>query len=365
MREFDIGRPWTVLAASPDAAGPDGAAVEATAARELARWLEELRASAGSEETVPVLQANAPAPDENVPIIVLNAGDSSDGFSWRAGADRVEIYGDSPKGLLSGVYDFLRALGLSWERPGAPPRFPYIPDGKLTLAKTGAYEKDEGHRKTLAPDRAAAGTELVEFIAWAARSKARAVYIPRLRRNAGDAATDSARAYGIDIETDAPAPRTLVPRRLLLIRPELFPLIGGRRRLRGAFCPTSPEALRIAEERAERYFGSRPAADCYRFEPGLDEAPWCACPSCRAFSPAEQKLMAANAVAAALERAQERAQKRTQRQTRPGARLLVEIGDSYAPETSAIEPRNNIVIVRCRRAEGNAAALSPSSKETI
>ena len=49
----------------------------------------------------------------------LNAGDGhGDGYHWSLDNDALTIDGDSPRGLLFGVYAFLESLGFLWPCPG-------------------------------------------------------------------------------------------------------------------------------------------------------------------------------------------------------------------------------------------------------
>ncbi len=323
MKDFDVSKEWVILA---PAAG--GATVKA-AAGELARRLGELRSG-----PVPMRSADESAPPEETPIIVLNAGDGGRGYSWRAGEDRVEIYGDSPKGLLDGAFDFLEALGFSWEGDSVRPPLPVEGQGSLgskrvPLARPGAYAaSDAAADRTVA--EAAPGESPLALVARAAWSRAEAV---RCRGKVNAEARRLAAEYGLLLEAPGPRPGTLLPRLLILIKPDFFRMEGGRRRLDRCFCPSNPAAIAAAARRAARYFRRRPRADVYRFElPRLEEGQaLCSCPACRAFSPREQAIMAANAVAAGLEIAA------------PGARLLVESWDDDDLEP-AVRPRNNILI---------------------
>lgn len=359
MREFDISKPWTILASSP--ASSSGRPIETKAAEELSRWLGELRgrsAPGEKSEPLPVVASDGPAPDESVPIIVLNAGDSSDGFSWRVGESRVEIYGDSPKGLLNGVYDFLGALGFSWSDP-AGSRFPETaaisaavlaapaaaasPAGNrgtvYKLARSGFYEKPDSAARLVFPADNPNETRIA-LIERAARNKADAAHFgspgTRSLKPFSEEEYAAARAAGIELELDGPTPRELVPALFFPWKPDLFRMESGRRRWDRNFCPTNPRTVRLAAKRAVRFFRKRPPADAYTFrtDTGKDgRSAWCSCPTCRAFSPTEQALMAANAVADALA------------ETAPGARLLLNL-DAPGNESIAVEPRSNIIVVK-------------------
>ncbi|MFA6505335.1 MAG: hypothetical protein WCT14_04510, partial [Treponemataceae bacterium] len=229
MREFDISKAWVILAAVSEAEA--GRPIEKKAARELALWLGELRArtiAAIAKVPIPVMASDGPSPDEDTPIIVLNAGDASDGFSWRVGETRVEIYGDSPKGLLNGVYDFLGALGFAWEQAGKP-RFPVGKDGSAStvfqLSRSGAYKKPALADRSVFPEEKK-GESRFELIALAARNKADAVHF---LSGVSKAEFDEAHSFGVEVELDGPSTRILVPRVLFLFKRDLFRMESGRR----------------------------------------------------------------------------------------------------------------------------------------
>ena len=115
MLTFDVSKNWVILL-------PANASHIEKAAGDLAHYIGLLASTDGARapEPLPLLDASDSAPDETIPIIILNYEDrdlSYNGFSWRAAPDRVEILGDSARGLCNGVYGFLDALGISWPSP--------------------------------------------------------------------------------------------------------------------------------------------------------------------------------------------------------------------------------------------------------
>jgi hypothetical protein len=56
--------------------------------------------------------------EDGIEIVLSQAGGTGDGFRRRARPARVELHGDSPRGLLFGVYRTLEELGLRWSWPG-------------------------------------------------------------------------------------------------------------------------------------------------------------------------------------------------------------------------------------------------------
>jgi hypothetical protein len=97
----------------------------------------------------------------------------------------------------------------------------------------------------------------------------------------------------------------LLPRRLFLFHSDLFRMEQGKRKQDHHFCPTNPKTTVIVAKRAYALFTR---AMCEVTPPRIfhllpdkgHENTWCACPACRAFSPAEQNIFAVNIAADAL-----------------------------------------------------------------
>ena len=87
---FNASKGWTILF-------PSDVTHAKKAAEDLSRYIGLL---ANSASKAPILDALGPAPDGAV--IVLSCGThgcEQNGFSWRAGEERVEILGESGRGL--------------------------------------------------------------------------------------------------------------------------------------------------------------------------------------------------------------------------------------------------------------------------
>jgi hypothetical protein len=56
--------------------------------------------------------------EDGIEIVLSHAGGTGDGYRRRARPASVEFHGDSPRGLLFGVYRTLEELGLRWPWPG-------------------------------------------------------------------------------------------------------------------------------------------------------------------------------------------------------------------------------------------------------
>lgn len=113
---------------------------------------------------------------------------------------------------------------------------------------------------------------------------------------------------GLSVEIGGALLKRLLPRSLYYKDPELFRMDSGLRKKDANFCPTNPDTLRILQENAQRLFSFYEDCDCFHLwlpdvethSQPLDR--WCSCPSCRAFQPSEQLLMALNSCADVLGR---------------------------------------------------------------
>jgi len=324
MLEFDVSKGWVILA--PFRQGSPGKAVE-----DLARYIALLARQGGvPRRFLPILDAmdNAEGPvpgmaPEDGPVIVLNSGDEQNertGFTWRAGPDRVEIYGDSRRGLCNGIYEFLRALGLSWPVPGREKLPPVARLGKYPLGEQSSWRPsprgEEGilARRRLVFSRRDLFKRQDLLFAWAARNGIDALALPFRERglfhspDRRNAFLDLARAYSFVIEEGGWDLSRLVPRRLFFLHRDMFRMEEGRRQIRYNFCPTNPDTIRCIQREAAFYFQSAREGSVFHLWPdqGKEQA-WCSCPTCRAFSPREQNRIAVNAAADVLLRLQPKA----------------------------------------------------------
>jgi len=97
----------------------------------------------------------------------------------------------------------------------------------------------------------------------------------------------------------------LLPRRLFLFNRDLFRMEEGRRKADHHFCPTNPKTTAAVKERARVLFAramrEMTVPRVFHLLPDKEnENSWCACPACRAFTPAEQNIIAVNTAADAL-----------------------------------------------------------------
>jgi len=312
MDVFNASKGWTILL-------PSDVGYVNRAAEDLSRCIGLLAsANAGGESVskAPVVDAFGPAPDGAV--IVLSSGDhgcDQNGFNWRTGKDRVEIAGNSGRGLCNGIYSFLAALGISWPAPGEEvlPKqaddasgsrlFPIADGGSLSLP-------DSGLRRFVPEDKNEVKKFLGKgeaFVEWVARNRYDAIVFPL----AAFASESSGRRikqlvqitgeYGIALEAGGRELSSLVPRWYFLFHRDFFRMEDGKRKKDHHFCPTNPDVTRLIAKEGERLFRFVPDVAVINLWPDKGaESAWCSCPSCRAFSSLEQNRIAINAAADAL-----------------------------------------------------------------
>jgi hypothetical protein len=307
MIGFDVSKGWVILA-------PLGIPGAKKSAGDMARCIGLLRKQAGlSPAPLAVADASGGAPSEQTPVVVLNGEEGRperNGFTWRAGTERVEIYGESGRGLCKGIYSFLSALGIRWPGLGKE-LLPFPPADKTAvypLSSSGVCESSllEGggpgiwrrfviHRK--APLPASAGKREA-LIAWAARNRYDALVFPL--EKAGKF-FKSAEEYALEVEAGGWELSLLLPRRLFIFRRDCFRMEDGKRRKDFNFCPTNPDTIRILKREAKKYFRACRGVRVFHLWPDRgNERTWCSCPACRAFTPAEQNRIAVSAAADAL-----------------------------------------------------------------
>ncbi|MDR2303687.1 MAG: hypothetical protein LBE10_03770 [Treponema sp.] len=312
MAGFDVSLPWVILS-------PAGIKAAESAAADISHYIDLLRLKAGKGLPPPkVIDANGPAPDDSVPVILLNSrGGSLDrnGFTWRAGRERIEIYGNSDRGLCRGVYDFLGALGIRWPSPESeetpsPPSRDGLTYSEYPLASDKAYAAssvDFRERKRFLLGKGEKPKKQERLIRWAARTGCDALVVSLLEKRIPPAVE----RYALVVERGGHEISLLVPRRLFLFKRRIFAMAGGKRVKRRHFCPTDPDTGKVIAKEGKILFSAAlaawktkntaPCSLIINLWPDRDAADqWCSCPACRAFSAKEQYSMAVNIAADTL-----------------------------------------------------------------
>jgi len=307
---IDFLKEWVII--TP----PDVSQTE-KAAEDLSRCMSILAALNGGNAKPPkVLKAADPEPPETVSIIVLNCENYDsrrNGFAWRAKSQRVEVFGESVRGLCNGIYSFIAAMGISWPAPGQEK----LPKAGAGLARDNASEPSPSEDKNLFPvsfrrfvpsgkkDLKQMLENCEAFAAWAGRNYYDALIIPlaafvsekekvkQLEKFAGE--------YGIALEAGGHELSSLVPRKAFFLHRDYFRMEDGKRKKDHHFCPTSPGAIRLIGEEGEKLFRAADGIKVFHLWPDKGaETAWCACPTCRAFTTQEQCRMGVNAAADVL-----------------------------------------------------------------
>ena len=265
------------------------------------------------------------------PVIILNSDDETslkNGFSWRARPERVEIYGESGRGLCNGIYSFLSALGISWPSPGME-KLPVSSSNNSTapaqrnsqgfsLALDGVNEPSKYSEGDIADVFSRrffpAGRRELKYIqkngeafaAWAARRRYDTVIFPLAcfaSRNKRKIQLLSGffAEYGISLEAGGRDFSALVPRNNFFLHSDCFRMEEGRRNKDHHFCPTNPGTMEIIRREGEKLFRAAEGIKVFHLWQDKD-APdaWCSCPTCRAFTPQEQYRIAVSAAADVL-----------------------------------------------------------------
>ncbi|QQO09440.1 hypothetical protein [Breznakiella homolactica] len=316
MAEFDISKEWTILA-------PDRGLVW-TAAEEISRCVQVLRKrEALNLKPAEIIDGSGGAPEGDSPLIVMNHDQQDNcrsGFSWRAGKDRVEIYGDSPRGLCGGAYSFLAALGFSWPDPYTEtvPQNTGAARNLYSLSSGSGFEKSENtpeHHRRLVFTRETPAKAETAWLVWARRNSVDTAVVPLyygripasgIRGMGGrrqKRLCRKARDMGFTVEAGGWDLSGFVPRKNFGAKRELLRMEQGKRIKHTNFCATNPDTLEIIRKGISKLLSACPELETIHLWPDRhNETLWCACPACRAFSAGEQYLMAVSAAADAGER---------------------------------------------------------------
>ena len=170
----------------------------------------------------------------------------------------------------------------------------------------GAFEQE---RKRLFIGRKTTAKERLETVNWAVDNKYDTLVFSLndrfFKRRVNAEYAKLAKKHGFFIEAGGSDMSLLLHRRFFLFHRDLFRMELGKRSSNHHFCPTNPETTSRITARA-RFLFSR--AMVFMTEPRIfhllpdegNEQTWCACPACRAFTPAEQNLIAVSSAADAL-----------------------------------------------------------------
>jgi hypothetical protein len=192
-------------------------------------------------------------------------------------------------------------------------------------------------RKRLFIDKKKSSKQKEELIKWAALNEYNTLVFSLAENiNPKHNFFKLARRYNLTIETGGNDLSLLLPRRLFMFHRDLFRMEQGRRKKDHHFCPTNHKTTAIIKENAQILFSRflqvvTPPRIFHLYPDKGNESTWCACPACRAFSPAEQYIIAVNTAADILV------------ELDPKARLAYVDAGSEQGKESGIKPRKNLI----------------------
>jgi len=191
-------------------------------------------------------------------------------------------------------------------------------------------------RKRLFIDTKSGKKDRIETIKWAAQNNYDTLVFPLAECFQGlhREYVKLIKKYELIIEAGGRELSLLLPRKLFMFHSELFRMEQGRRKKKYHFCPTNPKTTAIITENAQNLFARSmeivtPKRIFHLLPDEGHENTWCACPACRAFSPAEQNIIAVNSAADVLAKLD------------PDARISF-LDLNNEPEKAGISPRKNM-----------------------
>jgi len=142
--------------------------------------------------------------------------------------------------------------------------------------------------------------------------------------------------HGLRIEAGGCDFPVFLPKRLFAKDRELFRMDQGVRKSDIHFCPTNPKTISIIMDNAQKLFNRvfdkvTPPRIFHLLPDKGHEETWCACPACRAFSPAEQYLIAVNSAADSLAKVDMDAK-------------IYYIDFDREPDAEGISPKKNVIV---------------------
>ena len=271
-------------------------APEALAAKELARYVGLI-----SQAELGIVEKALPGQR----VIRIECGDGDlDGFHLSVAPGRIFIKGHTPRGALYGVYQLLEDMGCRWFYIGelgevVPSATDiYLPCGERTqsasfrersvlVAYPSYYERFDEWIDFLTKMRINNVGIYGQSLDWWKANRGR--YLPMLEER-----------HAI-LEFGGHIMPAFVPRDLFGAHPEYFRMNEeGQRADDHNFCPNS-DALELLKKNVRGHFEQLPEITYFHiWADDLKGGGWCHCPECEGLPPADQNLIAMNAMAGVL-----------------------------------------------------------------
>ncbi|MDR2509676.1 MAG: hypothetical protein LBC77_03415, partial [Spirochaetaceae bacterium] len=280
MAFFDVSKQWVIRL--PELC--DTAAV-----RDLAGFLNKTRVAAGVKGDIQILSAEESSGDSCEIIINCDRGSKKNGYAWRIGCDRVEIYGHSLRSSDNAVYDFIRSLGGSFSGAGEIIT-PAAGNGiQIPCRKAAAHFNDDGKRTRVFIKRGLSAKETMEAVLNAGRGAVDEVVLslaPAFDIKTASEVSALAARFHLEVSRGGEELEFFVPRNLFFFHREYFRMEGGRRVKNLNFCASNNKTRDVIARSALTFFNNYTACKkYYLFASGAitpEENVWWSCPACRA-----------------------------------------------------------------------------------
>jgi hypothetical protein len=206
----------------------------------------------------------------------------------------------------------------------------------MVINRIKLYDDDMAERRRLFLDAKSGRKDIIESIKWAAQNNYDTLVFSLAECYSGlhREYVKLIERYELNIEAGGRELSLLLPRNLFMFHRDLFRMEQGRRKKKHHFCPTNPKTTAVITESARNFFTRsiqtvKPKRIFHLLPDEGHENTWCACPACRAFSPAEQYMIAVNSAADVLAKLD------------PDARISF-LDLNNEPEKAGITPRKNM-----------------------
>jgi len=322
---------WRVsLRAEPT--GPEG-----LAASELVKYVKRI-----SEAELAVIREETPSDN----VIRINAGNATvDGFDLEVTRERITISGHNPRGALYGAYELLERMGCRWYYIGELGEV--VPNRTDIVLATGSVTQVPSFReRSIVMGYPSYFDRFDEWIDFLTKMRINNIYVHingkfpdffQMWQGLREKYLSVLQQRQTIIEWGGHHLEWFVPRELFAAHPEYFRMNrDGERTGDCNFCPNSG-AVDVLKRGIRPYLEEMPEVTYFHFYAAdLEEGGWCHCPQCAALSPADQNMMAMNAIAEVLA------------EVAPEAALSVATYHDYE-EVSGIEPAHNLFMLHCPR----------------
>ena len=279
-------------------AGPDRCKCFAYAQTEMRRLLGRIGIEAGVSATIVsaayCLQLRRDSAGLSVPPSL--EGLQSDGYVIRITAEEIVLAAPTAKGVLNAVYDLAQRLGYVFLLPGATgERAPARREFHLPEGEMRANPRFK-HRGIFWQPLEIKDYTVEEWLRFHAKLRFNAV-----SHQASSLAL--CEELGLRLEVGDHGLSHLLPREQFTEHPEYFRMFQpedfrGKRQSDSNLCITNPQARRIVQENYHKKLANLEGV--YAEHAWADDLPaggWCLCAACRAFSPADQAMLATRVLA--------------------------------------------------------------------